>query len=96
MTRAFTISANVLLVVVVAWVATFFFATLFQAWPISQNWTGNGYHLLNEPAMYLALGVSDMITDLAILVLPIPCICRLHANMAKKLMVGGIFGVGFL
>ena len=95
-TRSFSVVAKVVLAIVACWVTAFFFTTLFQSWPISQNWTGQGYQLLNDLEMYLALGVTDVLTDVAILALPIPMIYRLHTNKAKKLFVLGIFSLSFL
>ena len=95
-TQTFKTWANMLLLVVGAWFTAFFLTTLFQAWPIYQNWTGEGHHLMNEPHMYLALGITDLLTDFFILLMPIPVIHRLHVSGTQKVMVGGIFSVGFL
>lgn len=95
-TNGFTIAANILLGIVTLWLTAFFFTTLFQAWPIDRNWTGKGVELVNEPKMYLALGIVDVITDLLILALPVPMIVHLHADIKKRLFVGTIFSLGFL
>ena len=96
MKPSFIYQANFMALVVLAWLIAFFFTTLFQAWPIYQNWTGVGRKLLDELSMYLALGISDVLTDFIILCLPIPVIHSLHVTTTKKIMVGAILGLGFL
>jgi len=91
----FKMAVNVMLAVIGGWLIAFFFCTLFQIMPISANWTGTGTFLLNERSMYLALAITDLILDLAILCLPIPVIKSLHVSNTKKAAVMLIFGLGF-
>ena len=79
------------------WMIAFFFATLFQAWPISYNWqsTGNGY-TINEGMMYNALACTELITDVMILVMPLFVIWTLQLRTSKKWAISGIFLLGGL
>ena len=94
-TARFAHWANVMLWTVGAWLVAFFFATLFQGWPVSQQWMRTG-PLINCPRMYFALGVTDLALDIVVLCLPMPIIWGLHATRRKKLGVASIFGLGFL
>ena len=64
-----------MITIIVIWTVGFFFANMLQCYPISVNWTGlggNGDACIDENMMYLGQAFSDAITDLIILVMPIP------------------------
>ena len=66
-----------MITITVIWTVTFFFANMLQCYPISENWTGLGGTTdtcINENMMYVGQAFSDAITDLIILVMPIPCV----------------------
>jgi len=94
--ESFARIANILLLIIGLWLTAFFFTTLFQSWPISQNWTGVGRNLMNYPDMYLALGVIDLVMDVMILCTPLPIIKNLRIRAQQKVAVACILGVGFL
>lgn len=63
--------------IIVIWTVGFFFANMLQCYPISENWTGSGGTAdtcINEDMIYIGQAFSDAITDLMILVMPIPCV----------------------
>ncbi|KAH6666984.1 hypothetical protein B0J14DRAFT_705032 [Halenospora varia] len=94
--RTFIRILNGVLVTIVLWTVAFFFATLFQAWPISHAWTGAGKNLIDYPAMYLALGATDLALDIIILCLPMPMIRSLKMKSRRKFVVAAILSLGFL
>ena len=66
-----------MITVIVIWTVGFFFANMLQCYPISENWTGFGgtaETCIDENMMYLGQAFSDSITDLIILIMPIPCV----------------------
>lgn len=94
--NTFLKAANGIIVIIGLWLVAFFFATLFQAWPISHAWTGAGRNLIDYPAMYMALGATDLALDVIILCMPMPMIKSLKISGRRKLVVAVIFGLGFL
>lgn len=81
------------------WTTAFFFANLLQCYPISTNWVGPGadsYSCINTNMMYLAQAWTDVLTDLMILSLPIPCIWALQMPAKHKVGVTAIFLLGLL
>ena len=55
-----------MIAVVLIWTVGFFFASLFQCWPIWVNWTGFGgdeENCVNTNGFYLAQAWSDVLTD---------------------------------
>ena len=66
-----------MITIVVIWTVSFFFANMLQCYPISVNWTGlagSADTCIDENMMYLGQAFSDVITDLMILTMPIPCV----------------------
>lgn len=85
--------------VVVVWTLGFFFANLFQCWPLWIDWTNFGFtyqNCINTNAMYLAQAWSDVLTDLIILTLPLPCIWVMQLPARHKAAVSGMFLLGGL
>jgi hypothetical protein len=72
-----------------------FKATLFQAWPISYNWSGVGT-ATNYIDMYYALSGSNIGIDLITVCLPMPMIKSLRLSTSKKVQIMGIFSLGAL
>lgn len=66
--------------------------------PISRFWLGDkvGGSCLNERAIILADAVVSTISDLTILILPLPLTTSLQMSTRKKLRVMGILGAGGL
>lgn len=48
------------------------------------------------PALYEATGVFNVVSDFAILLLPLPTIYQLQCGWKKKLAIGSVFATGFL
>lgn len=81
------------------WSTAFFFANLLQCYPISLNWVSSGaenYACIQTNTMYLAQAWTDVLTDLMILSLPIPCIWALQMPARHKVGVTAIFLLGLL
>ena len=53
-------------------------------------------HCFNIDADYQASGVFNVISDLAILILPMPCVWRLRMPLKKKILMTTIFATGVL
>ncbi|KAL2010670.1 hypothetical protein VTN00DRAFT_6477 [Thermoascus crustaceus] len=66
--------------------------------PIARFWMGDevGGSCLNERAIILADAVISMISDLTILILPLPLTMSLQMSTKKKLRVMGVLGAGGL
>lgn len=55
-----------MIAVVLVWTVAFFFANLFQCWPLWIDWTGFGStvgNCININMVYLAQAWSDVLTD---------------------------------
>lgn len=85
--------------IVGVWFIAFFFANLLQCYPISTNWEASGAQVsscINTNMMYLAQAWTDILTDMMILSLPIPCIWALQMPVRHKVGVTAVFLLGIL
>ncbi|CAF9930843.1 hypothetical protein IMSHALPRED_008293 [Imshaugia aleurites] len=88
-----------MVILVNVWTVAFFCTNLLQCIPISVNWTGWGAAVdscINTNTMFLAQAWSDVVTDVMILSLPLPCIWRLQMPTSRKIAVCSIFLLGTL
>lgn len=79
---------------------SFFWACLLQCSPISLSWTfWDGEHK-GKCANWAGQGWANVFitifADVAVLLLPLPTICKLNMQMEKKLGVMAMFSVGLL
>ncbi|KAK8061888.1 hypothetical protein PG994_008254 [Apiospora phragmitis] len=74
-----------------------FFATVFACSPIARQWDVSIPGNCNNPEIlpYLSGSVSS-VTDIFVLLLPVPLVWTLHATTRKKFGVLAVFGVGVL
>lgn len=85
----------IFLVLTMAWVVSFMFATFFQVWPLRCNWV-TCIPTTNYTVMYVCLSVTDVLLDITILCIPASFIRKLHISDGQKLGLVGIFGLGVL
>lgn len=66
--------------------------------PVAMNWNQltPGGRCGNQNAAFSAVGYIDLLSDLIILVLPIPIVLKLQLPMANKIGLSAIFGAGIL
>ena len=53
-------------------------------------------HCFDGNASYKASGVFNVLSDFAILILPMPTVWKLHMPMRRRLLTMGVFATGFL
>lgn len=92
-TAQFPISIKILMILTISWLISFFFATLFQIWPIWCNWIACP-PTANYPLMYVLCSVTDIALDVSILCLPAYFIRNLQMSRGKKVGITAIFGLG--
>lgn len=96
--RPFRLALYVSTVVIICWYLSVVIATIFQCVPVAAFWDGN---IKNAKCMELlhfstASGVTNFLTDVMILCLPMPMVWMLHTNRTQKMTLTGIFLLGFL
>ena len=72
-----------------------FFVCIFQCVPVSALWAPSPTaRCINFGRFALTMGAINIVTDLAILSLPLPVVWRLKISRSKKLMISFTFIVG--
>lgn len=83
--------------IVVAWTVIFFFATLFQCYPVSALVEPfYGKKCFQTIHFYYSGCITDIIIDFSILIFPIPLVVALKLDIKQKLAILGIFLLGTL
>ena len=101
------VAIYVLGVVVAAWGIAFALVTIFDCTPVKGAWTRFSTEALADPAVapvcrvqpepaYLSNSAINIVTDVAILLLPLPQVWRLDLPRAQKLAIYSIFAIGLL
>jgi hypothetical protein len=86
---------DVLIGVIGLWILAFFITTLLQGRPISWNWTEVG-SVSNLHDFFISEAVTNIALDLTALFMPMLIVYRMRMSLRKKILVVGIFGLGFL
>ncbi|KAL8780406.1 MAG: hypothetical protein Q9213_006491 [Squamulea squamosa] len=96
-TKVFRIAAYSLIVVVTVWMIQQVLAILLLCRPISINWDVSVTGTCGNVAANCMAGAGvNTLTDILILILPMPIIWHLHVPLRNKLILSLIFGFGSL
>lgn len=79
-----------------AWMITTVFAILFQCTPFEFNWdtTIPGGHCINIGQFALVTSILNVLTDVAILILPLPLVFQLKVSKQKQWNLAFLFALG--
>ncbi|KAL4935899.1 hypothetical protein BDV06DRAFT_233877 [Aspergillus oleicola] len=80
--------------VVIAYNMAVIFVAGFQCIPLSSLWTGQPGQCINTSTPFTTLGITNVVTDFAILALPIQPVLGLQMETRRKIQVLGIFLLG--
>ncbi|KAI7081226.1 hypothetical protein KC356_g9256 [Hortaea werneckii] len=84
-------------VFVFAWTATALLLTVLQCVPLSASWNKNVHgRCINKSAFWIAYAILNILTDVAVLGIPIPQIRRLQLPLGKRCQVYFLFLLGGL
>lgn len=81
--------------VVMGYSIAIIFALILACHPVSRNWdsTVDGV-CVNRTALYIATAVTNIVTDIALITLPIPLVLRLNMPRSQKVYLFLMFVVG--
>ena len=96
-TKRFRIACFIVLTVVVIYAFWTLFSSIFGCEPIQAFWTLKPpFQCLNQYAVWFINGGMNILTDFAIILLPMPVISKLNLPGKQKQALIGIFAVGGL
>ncbi|KAM0800100.1 hypothetical protein BDR22DRAFT_852859 [Usnea florida] len=100
--RPFRIAVYTAAAIVLAWWIAVLFADIFQCVPVEAFWEIHGNNMFHNTAtcmntitFSIGTGVSNLLTDIIVLSLPIPMVWSLKQNRTQKITMTGIFLLGF-
>ncbi|KAF7590962.1 hypothetical protein BBP40_002214 [Aspergillus hancockii] len=75
-----------------------FFAAIFQCSPVQYAWdkTIKGGTCFDQQAFYRYVSPPNILTDVLILIMPLPFVWKLHTRLTQKLALTGVFLLGGL
>ncbi|KAK8054480.1 hypothetical protein PG994_009547 [Apiospora phragmitis] len=83
--------------VVMGWTVAMIFTMTFICIPVYAYWDKSVPHMcLSDPVMQLTNSIGNIITDVILLLLPMPVLWRLNLPTRQKWSVIGIFSLGFI
>jgi len=96
--RPFRVAAYYVMAASIAFSLMVIISTLCICRPLAVWWEPAlpGGHCGNRNALWLAVGICNISTDLLVLSLPIPIVWKLQVPRVNKVALSGIFGLGFL
>jgi hypothetical protein len=95
--RTFRIFAYIVGAIVLGHGIGVLFAAIFQCSPIAHTWDPEiGGTCFNQQSFYRWVSPPNILTDVLILVMPLPYVWRLHTSLGHKLALTGVFFLGSL
>lgn len=96
-TRSFRIAAYILGSIVISWVIAIICVSVFQCTPIAKAWdTSLPGTCINLKDSFVGNAVPNILTDIAILSLPVRVVWGLQATLVHRLTVIAVFLLGSL
>jgi hypothetical protein len=82
---------------IIAYVISQTFSVIFQCIPIDSLWgASEARYCVNDEAVAISLGVANILTDIIMLVLPLPVLWNLQMSKSRKQLLTLIFTMGGL
>lgn len=95
--RSLRIAAYTIMVAGVAYCVAVILEAFLLCKPIRYSWDKNiDGHCGNAFAAYLSVAIVDLITELSIILLPMPYVWTLQLPVGKKIALTCIFGLGIM
>ena len=93
--RMYVLALHVITAVVVGYSIAIIFALILACHPVSRNWDANVDGVcVNRTALYIATAVTNIVTDLALISLPIPLVLNLNMPKSQKVYLFLMFVIG--
>lgn len=70
---------------------------IFNCTPIAGSWDISlalTAKCIDKKSFYVGGSVPNVITDLVLVIMPLPYVWKLHASLAQRIVLGGIFALG--
>ena len=94
--KRYRISTWVLAAIISGTAVTVSLTAVFQCSPVPYAWDKSisGGNCIDVASFYIYISIPNVITDVAILLLPLPMIFKLHTNQSQKVGLSIVFLLG--
>ncbi|KAG9232503.1 hypothetical protein BJ875DRAFT_76933 [Amylocarpus encephaloides] len=93
-TRPFRLASWIVIGFLVAWSLSVVLNAVLICRPVAANWDPNIGNCANQTTSYTIIGVVDLLTDIAVFILPMKMIWGLQVGTAKRVALFCVFGLG--
>ncbi|CAG9984945.1 unnamed protein product [Clonostachys byssicola] len=94
--RKMILACRILGAFIIIWNVTGIITVMLLCRPLAMNWDRSvGGTCGSQPDYYMALGVVNIVVEVVMLAFPFPVLYGLQISIQKKIVVFGMFGVGF-
>lgn len=91
------VAARATIAINVVWAAGTILAGCLICQPFSMSWeTVLDGHCGGHVLSFIVSGTINLVTNMAVIVLPLPALCKLRMGIYKKLVIFAVFSLGFL
>lgn len=96
--KSFRLAGYAVLAICVLWGVMTILVAFLLCRPLGYNWNllPPSGHCGNQQSAYAAVGITDILTDVMILVLPLPMIWKLQLPLGNKIALAGLLCLGIL
>lgn len=95
--RWFTWAVWVTAAAVVCWMVSVVLETFLLCRPLAYNWDASVDGVCgNRNAVFVIAGITNMVTDFMVLIVPIPCILKLQMPVGQRIGLLLVFGMGVM
>ncbi|KAH7073652.1 hypothetical protein BKA63DRAFT_38141 [Paraphoma chrysanthemicola] len=98
--RLFGVTASIVIYIVtfmsLAWCIAILLCVIFSCIPVQAAWdvTIVGAKCIPLRSIYLGGSIPNVVLDLVLVIMPLPYVMRLHAPVAQRIVLAGIFALG--
>ncbi|PYI08671.1 hypothetical protein BO78DRAFT_310226 [Aspergillus sclerotiicarbonarius CBS 121057] len=90
--RATRLGTYILGFITISWAISIIFVCIFQCTPVARTWDKSiPGHCINLKGSFIGNAVPNIVTDIAILTLPVTRVWRIQASLSERLSIIGIF-----
>lgn len=80
-----------------AWLVGILLSVTFMCDPVPRAWeTSLPGHCLNTGKLWIGSGVTSLLIDIIILVMPLPMLWNLQMKVTRRILITGVFICGYL
>ncbi|KAH7044539.1 hypothetical protein B0J12DRAFT_577841 [Macrophomina phaseolina] len=78
---------HVFVFIIIAWAISTYIPSIRTCWPIESFWDGTNQNCIDLFKFYVGVAIGSIITDVGLMILPLPYIWRLNVPRYRKILI---------